>query len=109
MPPLYAGRARATRQLDPALEGPEDAQAPVAVAPARPREDAHGLRLHTGQDHLDRAAVQPRGGPLGLAAYDDTRIVTLGGELTYTLPKSWAVTLGGWYAPLSLSAWRRSS
>jgi len=37
------------------------------------------------------------GGPLGFALYDDTDIVTLNGELTYTLPRSWAVTLGGWY------------
>jgi MtrB/PioB family decaheme-associated outer membrane protein len=37
------------------------------------------------------------GGPLGFTAYDDTRILTVTSELTYTLPKSWAVTLGGWY------------
>jgi MtrB/PioB family decaheme-associated outer membrane protein len=42
-------------------------------------------------------AKRALGGPLGFTAYDDTRIVTVTTEVTYTLPKSWAVTLGGWY------------
>lgn len=46
-------------------------------------------------------AKRARGGPLGFELYDDTEIVTLSGELTYTLPKSWAVTLGAWYEDYS--------
>jgi hypothetical protein len=42
-------------------------------------------------------AKRPLGGPLGFTAYDDTRIFTVTSELTYTLPRSWAVTVGGWY------------
>ena len=42
-------------------------------------------------------AKRPLGGPLGFTAYDDTRILTVSGEMTYTLPKSWAVTVGAWY------------
>ena len=42
-------------------------------------------------------AKRPLGGPLGFTAYDDTRLATVTTELTYTLPRSWAVTLGGWY------------
>ena len=42
-------------------------------------------------------AKRPLGGVLGFTAYDDTRLVTVTTELTYTLPKSWAVTVGGWY------------
>jgi len=42
-------------------------------------------------------AKRALGGPLGFTAYDDTRILTVSSELTYTLPKSWAVTAGGWY------------
>jgi hypothetical protein len=42
-------------------------------------------------------AKRPLGGPLGFTAYDDTRLVTVTTELTYTLPRSWAVTVGGWY------------
>jgi hypothetical protein len=42
-------------------------------------------------------AKRALGGPLGFTAYDDTRILTVSSELTYTLPKSWAVTVGGWY------------
>ena len=42
-------------------------------------------------------AKRALGGPLGFTAYDDTRILTVNGEVTYSLPKSWAVTLGGWY------------
>ena len=42
-------------------------------------------------------AKRPLGGPLGFTAYDDTRLATVTTELTYTLPRSWAVTVGGWY------------
>jgi MtrB/PioB family decaheme-associated outer membrane protein len=42
-------------------------------------------------------AKRALGGPLGFTAYDDTRIFTVTTEVTYTLPKSWAVTVGGWY------------
>jgi MtrB/PioB family decaheme-associated outer membrane protein len=42
-------------------------------------------------------AKRALGGPMGFELYDDTDILTVNGELTYTLPKSWAVTLGGWY------------
>jgi MtrB/PioB family decaheme-associated outer membrane protein len=42
-------------------------------------------------------AKAPLGGPLGFTAYDDSRITTVTGELTYTLPRSWAVAVGGWY------------
>jgi MtrB/PioB family decaheme-associated outer membrane protein len=59
------------------VDGNNDITAPVGGAP-----------------YVARAAL---GGPLGFTAYDDTRILTLNSELTYSLPKSWAVTVGGWY------------
>jgi MtrB/PioB family decaheme-associated outer membrane protein len=42
-------------------------------------------------------AKRPLGGPLGFTAYDDTKLYTITSELTYSLPRSWAVTVGGWY------------
>ena len=59
------------------VDGNNDITAPVGGAP-----------------YVARAAL---GGPLGLAAYDDTKVLTINSELTYTLPRSWAVTVGGWY------------
>jgi hypothetical protein len=43
------------------------------------------------------AAKQAAGGVLGFTAWDDSQITTVTGELTYTLPRSWAIAVGAWY------------
>jgi hypothetical protein len=37
------------------------------------------------------------GGVTDIAAYDDTEIVALNGELRYQFRKAWALTFGGWF------------
>jgi hypothetical protein len=43
------------------------------------------------------AAKQPLGGVLGITEYDDTQYLTLSGEVTYKLDKSWRLSVRGLY------------
>jgi MtrB/PioB family decaheme-associated outer membrane protein len=47
-----------------------------------------------GAPYNARTAV---GGVTDIAAYDDTEIVALNGELRYQFRKAWALTFGGWF------------
>jgi MtrB/PioB family decaheme-associated outer membrane protein len=47
-------------------------------------------------------AKRPLGGVLGIAAYDDSKIISISSELGYKLDKTWKLSLGGIYEDYKL-------